>query len=86
MSVQEEWEMVCPGCLIDEMLDVTACVLVRLVGNGTDADESVDGSHEWDDTSACQCANCGWHGTVHDAELAFTVVSAVTKLEKPNGV
>ena len=61
--------MECPECGA-EYLDVQARVWVRLVDDGTDADASRDGNHEWDDDSACAC-DCGWRGTVRDAERAW---------------
>lgn len=61
-----QFGMYCPSCGESDGLDIAATVWVRLMSDGTDADESHDGSHEWDDDSACQC-DCGWAGTVKDA-------------------
>jgi hypothetical protein len=63
--------MCCPACKDDTQLDITANVNVRLRVNGTDADESEDGDHEWNDESACSCGSCGWSGTVAEAEAAY---------------
>lgn len=65
--MSNQFNMQCPSCASAEHLDVVAQVWVRLTADGTDADESRDGSHEWDDDSACSCA-CGWHGKVGDAK------------------
>lgn len=63
-----DFSMKCPSCGSDDALDVCAKVWVRLCDDGTDADASHDGSHEWDDDSPCMCNECGWEGTVKDAE------------------
>lgn len=70
MSVLATWKMKCPACGRDDQLDVRATVSVRLTSDGSDADESLDGGHEWDSKSECSCAACGWTGTVADAEAA----------------
>jgi hypothetical protein len=63
-----EWGFVCPECEESDQLDVAATVWVRLTEDGTDADESEDGSHEWGDDSEVHCAGCGHQGTVKDFE------------------
>ena len=63
-TVFEEWGMRCPKCGSDSNLNITVQTDVLLTPDGTDADESADGSHEWDDTSACQCTYCGEMGEV----------------------
>lgn len=57
--------MRCPKCMGTTRIDVQALVYVRLLSDGTDADASNYGDHEWDDESAALCA-CGFHGKVHD--------------------
>ena len=59
-------ECQCPKCGRDDQLDVAATLWVRLTEDGSDADESRDGSHEWDDNSAMICAACNHSGTVAD--------------------
>lgn len=61
MSNQFDYE--CPSCGSDDEIDIVAKVAVRLVHDGTDADMSRDGSHEWDDESPASCG-CGWEGKV----------------------
>lgn len=68
MTVADAWNVRCPSCGSDETLDVQMRVWGRLTCDGTDCDASVDGNHEWDDGSPCQCA-CGWIGTAGDAEI-----------------
>ena len=70
MSVFQNWNMRCPKCNEDDEIDVAATVMVRLTSDGTDADESQDGSHEWGDESKASCASCGFGGTVKDFEVA----------------
>lgn len=65
-TVKEVWNMCCPQCKQDRHLDITALVDVRLTPNGTDADESDSGDHEWDDGSPCSCRNCCFEGKVKD--------------------
>ena len=50
--------MICPSCWQDTSLDVQATVMVRLTVDGSDADESKFGDHEWDSDSRCICHNC----------------------------
>lgn len=69
-TVRSSWNAICPSCLQDDALDVQAHVLVRLCRDGTDADASGDGSHEWDSDSRLRCGSCGWTGLVRDAEQA----------------
>jgi hypothetical protein len=64
---ENQFDMYCPKCGASDELDIAATVWVRLCKDGTDADESHDGSHEWDDDSECRCNNCGWTGTVLNA-------------------
>ena len=71
MSVSDVWQLICPDCEDDGALDIAATVWIRLFENGTDADAAQDGNHEWDQKSKCQCASCGWSGTVADAEEAY---------------
>lgn len=68
MSVRQAWEMACPGCSKDDRLEVAVTTWARLYADGTVPDDAEDGSHEWDNDSPCQCASCGWHGTVKGAK------------------
>jgi hypothetical protein len=60
-------ELECPKCKGTDQLDISATVWVRLTRDGTDADQSHDGSHTWGDDSPCYCGACGWTGTVLNA-------------------
>jgi len=62
---------VCPECQETEFIDIAATVRVRLIQDDpdniqTDADESDDGSHEWDGDASAQCCGCGFQGKVND--------------------
>jgi hypothetical protein len=70
MSVRKEWGMCCPKCGDDSEIDITATVSVRLVPDGTDADLSQDGSHEWESNSPASCEGCGFSGTVASFKIA----------------
>ncbi len=76
MTVLEAWSMRCPGCGDDSHIDIVARVTVRLVANGTDADESDDGSHEWDSDSQATCTACGYCATVTYFEVEKTKAGA----------
>lgn len=61
-----QYGMFCPSCGQSDEIDISATVDVRLTIDGTDADASSDGSHNWDDDTPCSCANCGHSATVAD--------------------
>lgn len=63
---QNQFCMRCPACRESSGIDVSAQVWVRLVRDGTDADESQDGSHEWADDSPARCTGCDYTGKVAD--------------------
>jgi hypothetical protein len=72
-----QFDMACPVCGRDDAIDVAATVWVRLTPDGTDTDESNDGSHEWDGDSAALCNACGHSGTVGEfSEESESVASA----------
>lgn len=55
----------CPQCKSTGDIDVVAMISIRLVKDGSDADASRDGSHNWDSNSAANCG-CGFRGQVSD--------------------
>jgi hypothetical protein len=65
-TVWAAWQMKCPKCRADNQIDITAMIDVRLTPTGTDADESEDGNHYWEDTYQAKCCQCGHRGTVKD--------------------
>lgn len=66
--MSNQFGMRCPKCGRTDSLDIAALVWVRLTPDGTDAAQSHDGSHEWDDNSACLCNACQWIGKVRNAK------------------
>lgn len=64
-AFQNQFSMRCPECKRTGGIDVRALVYVRLVRDGTDADASRNGDHEWDAESAASCA-CGFDGKARD--------------------
>jgi hypothetical protein len=68
-TVLKTHDVKCPECGADDALDVAATLWVRLTPDGSDADLSHDGSHEWDANSNCLCG-CGWQGKVYEARKA----------------
>lgn len=64
MTVLKSWNMRCPVCGDDGHVDIAAITWVRLVTDGTDADESGCGDQEWQDSSAARCWSCDNEGTV----------------------
>lgn len=75
-TVMQTFGMRCPSCKSDDAVDIQAVVWVRLTPNGTDADLSDDGSHEWDSASASRCSGCGWEGIAGN--------TLMTKTKEPN--
>jgi hypothetical protein len=74
-TVASYWKMRCPNpeCKRDDALDVYATVCVRLMPDGSDADESGDGDHEWEGESGCVCRACNWSGKVCDTEIDLLI-------------
>jgi hypothetical protein len=68
-AFRNQFAMRCPKCKGTDRIDVQALVYVRLVQDGTDADASKNGDHEWGAESAASCA-CGFHGEVCDFETS----------------
>jgi len=64
------FDMRCPKCGNEDQLDVQAKLWIRLCEDGTDADASEDGNHEFGAESPAQCCACGHCGTVREFELA----------------
>lgn len=64
------FEMKCPKCGDEDHIDVAATVFVRLTADGTDADISGCGDHEWEPQSRATCAACDYVGAVQDFEKA----------------
>lgn len=85
-TVRAAWNMICPSCKKDTSLDIAATVHVRLCPNGTDADASREGGHEWSSDSTACCADCGWEGTVKDAETACAAFDPTTPIITPEMV
>jgi len=66
------FEMRCPKCGGCDEIDVLAQVWIRLCEDGTDADTSENGDHEFGEDSPVSCGGCGHAGTVKQ----FTPVEA----------
>lgn len=64
----------CPKCGDTEHIDIAAQVWVRLNQSDdgseifTDADESHDGSHEWNEHSGALCESCSHHANLSEFE------------------
>jgi hypothetical protein len=52
----------CPHCGSTDRLDVEATVWLRITENGTDADLSANGDHEFTAASPTVCGQCGQRG------------------------
>jgi len=63
-------DMRCPNCGDEDRLDILASVWIRVCEDGTDADASRDGTHDFEPDSPVQCAACGHCGTVRQFEQA----------------
>ena len=58
----------CPKCRATDQIDIAATVWLRVMEDGTDADRSEDGNHEFEPTSPATCNACGFTGRLHDFE------------------
>lgn len=67
LGILEQHEAICPECGSPYHLDVTFTGTCRFTPDGTDD----NGSHEYEDSSPCSCADCGWLGLLKDAREAF---------------
>ncbi len=63
-------DMRCPTCGDETAIDIAAIVWIRVCADGTDADASRDGSHDFEPKSPAVCAACGHCGTVREFERA----------------
>ena len=57
-------DMRCPNCGDERFIDIEATVRVRVCSDGTDADDSADGTYTFDADSPAFCWRCGFRGTV----------------------
>ncbi len=77
MSVRDNYHLACPSCGSDDTLHVSVPLWITLPPDGTDLADPQP--HEWQDTSPCRCADCGFAGLVADFGLSpFTVILDVT--------
>jgi ribosomal protein S27E len=56
----------CPKCRATDQIDIAATVWLRVMEDGTAADRSEDGNHEFEPTSPATCNACGFTGRVQD--------------------
>lgn len=52
----------CLKCQRADRIDIAATVWLRATPEGTDADQSSDGSHDYEPGSTARCAACGYTG------------------------
>ncbi|HET6233524.1 MAG TPA: hypothetical protein VFE41_00950 [Acetobacteraceae bacterium] len=58
----------CLKCRTDIQIDIAATVLLRVTENGTDADESKGGHHDYTPRSDATCNACDYYGRLQDFE------------------
>jgi hypothetical protein len=58
----------CPKCRSTDQIDIAATVWLRVMEDGTDADQSENGDHDFEPTSPATCNACGFAGRVQDFE------------------
>jgi hypothetical protein len=68
MSMTNVFDMRCPNCGADDCIDIQARLWVRVTAEGTDADASENGDHEWTQDSPAHCTACGYCRRVRDFE------------------
>jgi hypothetical protein len=76
MSAANFLDLRCPLCGDERSIDIRADVWVRVTPDGTDADASTDGNHEFTPYSATQCGACGHCGLLEEFEPAEAEVSS----------
>jgi len=60
------FEMKCPKCGCEDQIDIQAAIWVRVTSDGTDADASGCGDHEYTPDSPTSCAACDYKGRAKD--------------------
>lgn len=58
----------CPACGQEECFRIAIKTTVLVYDDGTEED-NLAGDTEWDDTSYCECRDCGHHGVVKDFKM-----------------
>jgi hypothetical protein len=56
----------CPRCDRDDGIDIQATVWVRVLADGTDADASEHGDHDYTPRSRTVCAHCSYAARLAD--------------------
>ncbi len=62
-------DMRCPKCGDEDRIDIQASVWLRVCEDGTDADASRDGPHDFTPESPAVCSACGHWGSVKSFEF-----------------
>jgi hypothetical protein len=65
-AMSNMFDMKCPKCGSEEQIDIQAAIWVRVTSDGTDADASGCGDHEYTPDNPACCAACDYTGTVKD--------------------
>jgi hypothetical protein len=68
--MSNQFNMRCPKCGSEDQIEIAATVWVLLTADGTDADQTADGSHWWEDESPARCNACDHQDTVKAFEWA----------------
>ena len=68
--------MRCPQCKSLEPFEICVLCTVQVRDEGTEETHDM----EWDDTNACSCPACGFHGTVRDFKVASQKKRGAEKL------
>lgn len=58
----------CPKCSDQDHLDILAEVWLRVTSDGTDADASADGNHDYTPRSLTRCNSCGHTARLREFE------------------
>ena len=58
----------CPACGQADELRIMITTLARVTADGSDP----EGDHEWEDTSYCNCPECGHAGVVADFDQSVS--------------
>lgn len=78
--MDENWRGdVCPKCGKADRIEVAATVWVRLTSDGSDADDTMNSDHEYDDDSDAVCGHCDYRGKLASFKRLKTYTVKVTE-------
>ena len=79
LNLKDTFGLGCPACGQADELCIMITTLARVTADGSEP----EGDHEWEDTSYCDCPECGHAGVVADFDQSISEAErkAVANLE-----